>query len=140
MRYDGLRKESNMLTGILFFLICLLWVGLGLSMLVFPSGYQGWGRALLTQDRHRFVISQTIIFCGLLLVLGTTQHQGYWLWATLGCLLMLKGLIFLGATDHFKQQLLALWERVPLVMLRIMGLLTITLATYLTIDTVRQLS
>lgn len=129
-----------MLTGILFFLMCLLWVGVGLAMLVFPAEYLKWGRNLLTQDRHRFLISQTIIFCGLLLVLGTTQHQGYWLWATLGCLAMLKGLIFLGATDRFKQRLLTLWEGVPLGMLRVMGLLTITLATYLTIDTFRQLS
>ncbi len=108
-------------------------------MLVFPNGYQGWGRTLLSQDRHRFIISQTIIFCGLLLVLGTSQHQGFWLWAPLGCLIMLKGLIFLGATDQFKQQLLALWEKVPLILFRVMGLVTIGLATYLTIDTFRQL-
>lgn len=128
-----------MVTGLLLFLISLLWMGLGLVMLVFPSGYLDWGRTLLTQNSHRFLISQTIIFCSLLLVLGTTNHQGFWLWATLGFFGMTKGLIFLGATDHMKQRLLTLWEKFPLIMLRIVGLFFITLATYLTIDTLRQL-
>jgi hypothetical protein len=126
-----------MATMILFGLISLVWAGTGLAMAVAPASWNGWVRRCLVDPLWRFLMTQGLLLAGLTLVLGATGHRGRWLWVAIGSLGVVKALILLGLTDSRRESLLLAWERTPLVVRRLAGVVTVTLATLLAVDTIR---
>lgn len=121
-------------------IIGLVWMGSGVAMIAVPAWWTGWILRLCFQHVSRFLLTQVAILGGLVLALGTSGHQGSWLWRTIGFLGVLKGMLFLGAPERLYTPLLERWGRTPLWAHRLAGILLVGLATLLTIDTLRTFS
>lgn len=126
-----------MLSALLFGLISLTWMAMGLAMIAVPLWWSAWIKRSVADPLRRYVAAQGLILGGLILVLGASTHRGYWLWVTVGSLGVAKGMVLLGLRESRRERLLAVWERTPAWACRLAGVMTVTLATLLTIDTMR---
>ncbi|MEK6618991.1 MAG: hypothetical protein AAB093_07330 [Nitrospirota bacterium] len=126
-----------MLSALLFGLISLIWLAMGLAMIAVPLWWSAWVKRSVADALHRYVAAQGLILGGLILVLGASTHRGYWLWVTVGSLGVAIGMVLLGLGESRRERLLAVWERTPAWACRLAGVMTVTLATLLTIDTMR---
>lgn len=122
-----------MLSALLFGLISLI----RLAMIAVPLWWSAWVKRSVADALHRYVAAQGLILGGLILVSGASTHRGYWLWVTVGSLGVAKGMVLLGLGESRRERLLAVWERTPAWACRLAGVMTVTLATLLTIDTMR---
>lgn len=129
--------NKRMATLVWFGLISAVWAGIGVAMVVAPSSWQGWVRRAFVDPVTSFMVSQGLMLAGLLLMLGAGGHRARWLWMAIGLLMVAKALVLLGLTASRREGLLRAWERFPAWTLRVIGLLTVTLATLLAIDTIR---
>ncbi len=127
-----------MVTAGVLAIIGLMWMACGVAMIAVPSWWVGWTLHVCSQPVSRFLLTQVAILGGLVLILGTSGHQGFWLWVAIGSLAVLKGMLFLGAPRRLYHRLLERWGRVPLWAHRVAGILLVTLATLLTFDTLRS--
>lgn len=126
-----------MITWLIFGSISLTLFVIGLLMVVVPSLWQRWVRLSLVDPFRRLFVGQGILLAGLLLVVGSADLRGRWLWTALGGLIVVKALILLGLHDTGRRSVLTLWERLPLVTHRLIGVVSVALATLLAIDTLR---
>jgi len=126
-----------MITWFVFGTISLTLFGIGLVMVVVPSLWKRWVRLFLVDPFKRLFVGQGILLAGLLLVVGSADLRGRWLWTALGGLIVVKALILLGLHDTGRRSVLTLWERLPLVTHRLIGVVSVALATLLAIDTLR---
>ena len=81
-------------------------------------------------------MTQGMIVAGLLLMVGTSRFQGYWLWATIGLFSLLKGLVILGSSEEFRKRVMAFVEKVPLRLYRFSGVLTVLLVSLFVADVI----
>ena len=126
-----------MVTFVAFGLISLIWGGMGLAMVVTPSSWNGWVRRSFFDPLRRFILTQSLMLAGLLLIMGATGHQGRWLWVAIGALGVAKALALLGLSHSGREAWLAAWERAPVLAHRLAGVVIVALATLLAIDTLR---
>ncbi len=119
-------------------IVGLLWIGSGVAMIAVPSWWMGWILRSCSQPVSRFLLSQVAILGGLVLLLGTSGHQGAWLWRTIGFLGVLTGMFFLGAPAGLSTGPLRWWGGIPPWVHRLVGILLVALATLLTIDSLRS--
>lgn len=126
-----------MVTLVVFGLISLIWGGLGLAMVVAPSSWNGWVRRSFLDPLRRFILIQSLMLAGLVLILGATGHQGRWLWVAVGTLAVAKALVLLGLSNSSREAWLAAWERAPVLAHRLAGVALVVLATLLATDTLR---
>lgn len=119
-------------------IISVLLGGVGLAMVTFPSIWVGWSVRSLSDPSSRFLVTQGMVLAGLLLVIGTTSWQGFWLWVTVGSLTVGLAMVMLGASEHFRQQLATIVQRSPLWAHRLGGVLMVILATLLAMDLIRH--
>ena len=126
-----------MVTLVVFGLISLIWGWLGLAMVVAPSSWNGWVRRSFLDPLRRFILIQSLMLAGLVFILGTTGHQGRWLWVAVGTLAVAKALVLLGLSNSSREAWLAAWERAPVLAHRLAGVALVVLATLLAIDTLR---
>jgi len=129
-----------MLTLGLLALIALIWLCAGVTMIAVPSWWPGWISLKGREPLWRFSLAQLGILGGLILMLGTSDYRGYWLWASLGGLAVLKGLVILGAREGLYHWLIERWERFPSWAIRLTGVLYVGLAALLTLDALRSSS
>jgi hypothetical protein len=123
-----------MLTAILLGLIGLSWAAAGVAMVAVPAWWQDRTAGMLAAPFSRFLLTQGMVLCGLILILGTSH---VWLWGTLGVLLVAKALVLLGMPESSRARLIEWWRRSPAWSLRLAGVLQVALATLLVIDTWR---
>ena len=109
-------------------------------MIAVPSWWPGWISLKGREPLWRFSLAQLGILGGLILMLGTSDYRGYWLWASLGGLAVLKGLVILGAREGLYHWLIERWERLPSWAIRLTGVLYVGLAALLTLDALRSSS
>ena len=126
-----------MITWFIFGSISLTLFGIGLVMVVVPSLWQRWVRLSVVDPFKRLLVGQGILLAGLLLVVGSAGLRGRWLWTALGCLIVVKTLILLGLHDKGRRSVLALLDRLPPLTHRVIGVVSVALATLLAIDTLR---
>ena len=119
-------------------IIGLLWMGSGVAMIAVPSWWMGWILRSCSQPVSRFLLSQVAILGGLVLFLGTSGHQGSWLWRTIGFLGVLKGMYVLGAPERLSTAPLRWWGGMPPWAHRLVGICLVGLATLFTIDSLRS--
>lgn len=124
----------------LLIVIALVWAGYGVILIAVPSSCTDWIQCAFGRPVHRFLLTQAAILFGLLLLLGTTGHRAYWLWAILGGIAILKGMFFLGAPGRLRDRVFNWWCHLPRWGQRLCGVLTVGLAALLIIDTARGLS
>ena len=126
-----------MLTMILLGLVGLSWVAIGVAMLTAPGWWHERMGGVMATPPSRFLLTQGMILGGLVLMLGTSAQQGFWLWGTLGVLLVATALVLLGAPESLRERLIGCWKKSPMWTLRLGGVLLMALATLLAIDTLR---
>ena len=126
-----------MITWFVFGTISLTLFGIGLVMVVVPSLWKRWVRLFLVDPFKRLLVGQGLLLAGLLLVVGSTGLRGRWLWTAIGVLIVVKALILLGLHDTGRRSVLTLWEKFPPLTHRVIGVVSVALATLLAIDTLR---
>ncbi|MBM4123354.1 MAG: hypothetical protein FJ246_00120 [Nitrospira sp.] len=126
-----------MLTLPLFGLVALTWLAMGVTMITLPARWRARIGRVLTDPLPRFLLTQGMILGGLVLLVGSSTQEGHWLWVSVGALMVIKGMILLGASPRLRERLLGRWGRIPLWVHRLSGTVLIVLATLLAIDTLR---
>ena len=126
-----------MFTVIVLGLISLIWFASGLTMVVVPEQWRIWMRQALAEPVPRYLLTQGMILCGLLLMLGSAGQQAYLLWVVVGMVVVTKALVLLALRPPLRERLLGRYERYPLWVHRVAGVATVLLATYLAIDVIR---
>jgi hypothetical protein len=115
-------------------LIGLIWMAIGIAMISAPDWWRSLVQQALVDPFRRLLLTQGMILGGLLLILGTGQLRGAWLWMTLGFLTVAKGLVLLGIRDQLRNRWMAWWTRFPILMHRLTGVVLLVLASLLMID------
>ena len=96
------------------------------------------GRGIGSECFLRWPLGTTPMRRGLVLFLGTSEHQGLWIWRTIGVLGILKGIFVLGAPERLSTRKLRWWGGIPLWAHRLVGMLLVGLATFFMLDTLRR--
>ncbi|MDE3226214.1 MAG: hypothetical protein KGN30_12480 [Nitrospirota bacterium] len=117
--------------------IGLIWVGIGVAMIALPAWWQDRMRRTLADPLGRLLVAQGMILGGLLLFLGTSALRGAWLWAVLGALAAVKGLLLLGISAALRDRWMEWWGRCPSWLHRLAGILLLALGTLLAVDTLQ---
>ena len=125
-----------MLATVLFGITSVLWGVMGVAMTVVPQVWTTFLGQVLGNDWKRFWLTQSMIFVGLILVIGTFPYQGFWLWVTCGVIMIGKACVLLGAGKDSRMRLLALIEQWPLWAYRCGGLVMVILAVFLATDVI----
>ena len=79
-------------------------------------------------------MTQALLICGLILIVGTLMLEGFWLWIVCGLIMVVKACLFLGGTDLFRMRLLQLVNGWPYWTIRVVGMLNLGLAVLLAGD------
>jgi hypothetical protein len=88
-------------------LVGFLWVGSGAAMIALPLWWQERMRRALADPLGRLLLTQGMILSGLLLFLGAAPLRGARLWASLGVLTVVKGLVLLGLPGPLRARTMA---------------------------------
>lgn len=115
-------------------LISLIWVGIGVVTIALPAWWQERMQRAMADPLSRLLLAQGMVLGGLLLLLGTSALRGYWLWAALGSLTAVKGLVFLGVSEPLRTAWIERWGRSPVWLRRLAGVLLLALGTLLAVD------
>ncbi len=127
-----------MQTALVLGFVSVLWLAAGVVTLVAPAWLNGQVRRHLDDPFLRFVLLQGTALAGLLVVLGASVGQRSWFWIAIGSLATAKALLLLGLPAIRRDRLLVWWGARPLWLSRLAGLVTVTLATLLLIETIRM--
>ena len=129
-----------MVTAGLLGMIGVSWLLAGLAMIAVPSW---WTQALqrwFAHPSYRFLGTQAGLLAGLVLVLGTSGHQGSWFWMVIGAVAILKSMFLMGASTGLSERVMTRWAKLPSWTLRLCGLLLLVVSSLLAIDTSQMLS
>nr|MBI3614742.1 hypothetical protein [Nitrospirota bacterium] len=118
-------------------LISLVWVGIGVAMIALPVWWQARMQRALADPLGRLLIAQGMILGGLLLFLGAAPLWGSRLWAVLGALTTVKGLLLLGIAAPLRDRWVKWWGQRPSWWHRLAGVLLLALGTLLAVDTLQ---
>lgn len=121
---------------ILFSLTSIMWGIVGVAMAVVPQVWTRFIRQVLGDDWKRFWFTQGMLFLGLVLVVGTAEFQGFWIWVTCGMVIVGKACVLLGAGRDFRTRLLGLLDRWPMWAYRCGGVAMVILAVCLATDVI----
>lgn len=119
---------------IMFGITSVVWMAMGVLLAVGPQLWTRWISRLLDDDWKRFWMTQAMIFMGLILMAGSSEFRGFWVWVSCGVLLILKGCILLGAGRELRQALFAWTREWPLWIYRCSGIVMVVLAVFLATD------
>lgn len=126
-----------MVTAVLFGLISVSGLAVGLVMIVTPSLWSAWVTRTIEAPVSRFVLAQSGILAGLILVVGTARGPAAWLWGSVGGLVVASGMLLLGVPERLRVRLLGWYRGRPQWISRLLGFGLVTLATLLGIDIIR---
>ncbi len=103
-------------------------------MTVLPEVWLAFLNRLMNDAWRRFWVTQGMILGGLVLAIGTTTFQGFWLWVVCGFIAVWKACILLGSSEAFRTRLMQIVRRWPYWVYRGCGLVTLVLAVLLAAD------
>ncbi len=115
-------------------LMALAWGVAGLMVALVPALGVAWVRRVFTDSWWRFWNAQAILLLGLLLMIGTTDLSGMWVWVACGVLAVTKACLLLGATTSCLDRVLQRISRWPLWLYRCGGVVDLALAVVLAAD------
>ena len=115
-------------------LTSFFWGGMGIIMTVVPQMWALFSIQMLENTWHRFWVTQAMIFSGLVLIVGTSQFQGVWVWVICGVMMVGKACLILGASQSFLARLTLLSQDFPKWVYRIGGVGMLVLAVLLATD------
>ncbi|MBM4134204.1 MAG: hypothetical protein FJ245_10580 [Nitrospira sp.] len=118
-------------------LISAVWVGIGVAMIALPAWWQARMRRALADPLGGLLTAQGMILGGLLLFLGAAPLRGAWLWAVLGALAAMKGLLCLGVSAPLRDRWVEWWGQRPFWWHRVAGVLLLAFGTLLAVDTLQ---
>jgi threonine/homoserine/homoserine lactone efflux protein len=126
-----------MLASGLFGLISLAWLAWGVALAGLPTSTARWIRRTVRDPLPRFLLAQGLMLAGLLLLLGTGATGMRWLWMSIGGVMVVKGMLWLGAPEAFRARLLNQFDHLPPWSRRVVGVIMMGLATLLATETIR---
>ncbi|RMH08999.1 MAG: hypothetical protein D6704_02110 [Nitrospirae bacterium] len=113
----------------------LFWGIMGVVMSILPEAWLGFLRQVVEDPWRRFWFTQGIILTGLILIIGTSTFQGFWLWVSWGVLVVIKGCVLLGASEEtLRMRLMSRMLNWPWWIHRLSGVVTLVLTALLTVD------
>jgi len=115
-------------------LTSLAWGLAGLTIAVVPALAPVWSRRILLDPWPRFWFGQAILLIGLLLMIGTTDLMGFWVWAVCGALAAIKACLLLGAPVSWRERVLRWLDTWPPWLYRVGGTIDLALAIGLAAD------
>lgn len=127
-----------MIATFLLGLTSLLFGGMGIIMTVMPQIWVSFTMQVLENAWHRFWVTQAMIFAGLVLIVGTPEFQGVWVWIICGVMMVGKACLILGASQSFLARLISLSQDWPKWVYRIGGVGLLVLAVLLATDLIRN--
>ncbi len=114
--------------------VSLLWGVTGLAAVLFPEWVVGTMTKSLANPWQRFWLTQGLLLCGLMLIVGTLMLEGFWLWIGCGVVMVVKACVFLGLSDPVRGRFLQLVNGCPQWSFRAGGVLNLGLAVLLAGD------
>lgn len=114
--------------------VSLLWGVNGLVAVLFPEWIVGAMTQSLENPWRRFWITQGILLCGLMLIVGTLMLEGFWLWVGCGLIMVVKACVLLSISDSSRGRILQLVMGWPQWSIRVGGILNLSLAVLLAGD------
>ncbi len=120
----------------LFGLTSLAWAAVGITMTVLPEVWLAFLNRLMNDAWRQFWVTQGMILGGLVLAIGTTTFQGFWLWVVCGFIAVGKACILLWSSEAFRARLMQIVSRWPYWVYRCCGLASLVLAVLLAADVI----
>jgi len=120
-------------------LVGLLWFAAGVAALAAPAWWSQRLHRSLADHVSRFLVLQSLLLAGALLLLAAAEPPRSWFWMAVGGLAAAKALVLLGLPDRHRERLLSWWIGRPLWVPRLAGAVTVVLATLLAIDAARMM-
>jgi membrane-bound ClpP family serine protease len=114
-----------------------IWAAMALAMITVPVWWRNRLAGQMARPLSRLLWGLGIIVAGLTLIVGTSAMPDTGLWAVLGVLAVLKGMVLLGLSDSARAAAVAWWQRQPVWADQIAGVTSMALATLLAIDLIR---
>ena len=115
-------------------LTSLVWGLAGLTVAIVPALGLVWAKRILLDPWPRFWFGQTILLIGLLLMIGTTNLTGFWVWAVCGALAAIKACLLLGAPVSWRERVLRWLGTWPPWLFRVGGTIDLVFAVCLAAD------
>jgi hypothetical protein len=112
----------------LFTVIGVIWGAVGLYMVVFPTLWRSSMTDRFRNPGFRFLVMEGIILAGLILVIGTTEFRGFWLWGLIGGLGIALASCVLGCSTQTRDNPIMSVEYWPTWLLQVSGLMMMSLA------------
>lgn len=127
---------KTMVAWVLFGLISFAWLVVGIIMAVLPEAWLAFLNRLTGDAWRRFWVSQGMLLGGLVLAIGTTTFQGFWLWVICGYSLCGQACLLLGLSETFGIRLMQIMNRWPYWVHRCCGVVVLILAVLLSTDAI----
>lgn len=115
-------------------LTCLVWGAGGLLMTIVPVVGFAWIQRSVLDNWRRFWIAYAMMLMGLVLIVGTTGLQGFWLWVACGGVAVAKACFVLGASASFRDRVLHKVGTWPAWLHRCHGMVSVVFAVLLAAD------
>lgn len=114
--------------------VSFLWGVIGLVTVLSPAFLIDAMAKSLVDPWRRFWITQSLLLCGLMLIVGTSRLEGVGLWIACGLIMAAKACVLLGVSDSFRGRLFQLVSGWPHWCIRVGGVLNLGLAVLLSGD------
>ena len=101
---------------------------LGIVMTMVPVIWRTSLTKMLREPGPRFLATQGMVLGGLVLLIGTNEFQGFWLWVTLGFFGVVVGCFMLGASSSSRERLIHLLGQWPSWLYRLGGVMVVCFA------------
>ena len=139
MRVGGFEPSSQkglegLIADIFMGLTSLAWGLAGLMVAIVPAMGPAWARRVLLDPWWRFWFAHVILLMGLLLMIGTVDLKGFWVWVVCGGLAVTKACLLLGATASWRERVLQWLGTWPPWLYRVGGTIDLAFAVCLAAD------
>lgn len=115
-------------------LTSLVWGLAGLMMTIVPTMGLACAKRFFLEPWWRFWIAQVMLLMGLLLMIGTVDLKGFWLWVACGGIAVAKACLLLGAPVSCRDWMLQRVNNWPVWLHRFGGMVNLAFAVCLAAD------
>ena len=123
-----------MIAQVILGLFSVVWGVLGLLFAIAPASVLARAQRILFDTWWRFWTAQATLLIGLLLIIGTSSLEGRWLWVACGGIGVVKGCVWLGASESLLDRIWRRFSQWPVWLFRCDGVLGVVLAVLLAAD------